>query len=171
MLGEIIRAGQRNEGYIKLERDFATHPLPGVDVPFQSRYLCAGVKPFRACKTTPALYELRLLMNLSQIYRKRSRLRTSILTCLLGNTFQISFPSRSTSLTNARNTYTTRRHLCSSTSDHWADATQRHTSFSWSSWHINSLLRFVGLLVIMVLIPPRSTTFASIFTSSQQFEG
>jgi fatty acid synthase subunit alpha len=123
MLGEIIRAGQRNEGYIKFERDFATHPLPGVDVPFQSRYLCAGVKPFRACKTTPALYELRLLMNLSQIYQKRSRLRTSILTCLLGNTFQISFPSRSASLTNACNAYTTRRHLFISTSDRWADAT------------------------------------------------
>ena len=38
------------EGYIKLERGFATIPLPGIDVPFHSRYLWAGVMPFRACK-------------------------------------------------------------------------------------------------------------------------
>ncbi|KAK2463415.1 hypothetical protein APHAL10511_004501 [Amanita phalloides] len=36
------------EGYIKLERGFATIPLPGIDVPFHSRYLWAGVMPFRA---------------------------------------------------------------------------------------------------------------------------
>ncbi|EAU85370.1 fatty acid synthetase alpha subunit [Coprinopsis cinerea okayama7 len=35
-------------GYIKLERGFATIPLPGIDVPFHSRYLWAGVLPFRA---------------------------------------------------------------------------------------------------------------------------
>ena len=57
MLGEIVdscfkRAQelQRTEGYIKLERGFATIPLPGIDVPFHSRYLWAGVLPFRACK-------------------------------------------------------------------------------------------------------------------------
>ena len=56
MLGEIVdscfkRAQelQKAEGYIKLERDFATIPLPGIDVPFHSRYLWAGVLPFRAC--------------------------------------------------------------------------------------------------------------------------
>ncbi|KAJ7077160.1 fatty acid synthase [Mycena belliarum] len=39
---------QKAEGYIKLERGFATIPLPGIDVPFHSRYLWAGVMPFRA---------------------------------------------------------------------------------------------------------------------------
>ncbi|QRV90063.1 fatty acid synthase subunit beta [Ceratobasidium sp. AG-Ba] len=55
MLGEIItscfdkaKEKQRAEGYIKLERGFATIPLPGIDVPFHSRYLWAGVMPFRA---------------------------------------------------------------------------------------------------------------------------
>ena len=58
MLGEIIDNSyqkalelQKNEGYIKLERGFATIPLPGIDVPFHSRYLWAGVMPFRACKS------------------------------------------------------------------------------------------------------------------------
>ena len=57
MLGEIIKSSftraqdlQKAEGYIKLERGFATIPLPGIDVPFHSRYLWAGVLPFRACK-------------------------------------------------------------------------------------------------------------------------
>ncbi|KAJ7745730.1 fatty acid synthase [Mycena metata] len=55
MLGDIVtechtRATeqQKAEGYIKLERGFATIPLPGIDVPFHSRYLWAGVMPFRA---------------------------------------------------------------------------------------------------------------------------
>lgn len=38
-------------GYLKLERGFATIPLPGIDVPFHSRYLWAGVLPFRACES------------------------------------------------------------------------------------------------------------------------
>ena len=57
MLGEIVDSSfkkaqelQQQEGYIKLERGFATIPLPGIDVPFHSRYLCAGVLPCRACK-------------------------------------------------------------------------------------------------------------------------
>lgn len=57
MLAEIVksclekaREQQRTEGYLKLERGFATIPLPGIDVPFHSRYLWAGVMPFRACK-------------------------------------------------------------------------------------------------------------------------
>ncbi|KAI0342734.1 fatty acid synthase [Trametopsis cervina] len=55
MLAEIIDSSyksaqelQKTEGYIKLERGFATIPLPGIDVPFHSRYLWAGVMPFRA---------------------------------------------------------------------------------------------------------------------------
>ncbi|KAI0649410.1 fatty acid synthase [Trametes meyenii] len=55
MLGEIVTSSydkakeqQAREGYIKLERGFATIPLPGIDVPFHSRYLWAGVMPFRA---------------------------------------------------------------------------------------------------------------------------
>ena len=58
MLGDIIdscftkaKELQQSEGYIKLERGFATIPLPGIDVPFHSRYLWAGVMPFRACKS------------------------------------------------------------------------------------------------------------------------
>ena len=57
MLGEIVDSCHKKsqellqrEGYIKLERGFATIPLPGIDVPFHSRYLWAGVLPFRACK-------------------------------------------------------------------------------------------------------------------------
>jgi len=47
---EKAREQQRSEGYLKLERVFATIPLPGIDVPFHSRYLWAGVMPFRACE-------------------------------------------------------------------------------------------------------------------------
>jgi fatty acid synthase subunit beta len=43
------KAQQMSEGYIKLEREFATITLPGIDVPFHSRYLQAGVMLFRAC--------------------------------------------------------------------------------------------------------------------------
>ena len=59
MLGEIVtscyakaKEQQEKEGYIVLERGFATIPLPGIDVPFHSRYLWAGVMPFRACKSS-----------------------------------------------------------------------------------------------------------------------
>ncbi|EGN98830.1 hypothetical protein SERLA73DRAFT_168429 [Serpula lacrymans var. lacrymans S7.3] len=55
MLGDIVmesfgRAKEQQvaEGYIKLDRGFATIPLAGIDVPFHSRYLWAGVMPFRA---------------------------------------------------------------------------------------------------------------------------
>ncbi|PFH52946.1 hypothetical protein AMATHDRAFT_138867 [Amanita thiersii Skay4041] len=55
MLADIVKScdekakeQQAAEGYIKLERGFATIPLPGIDVPFHSRYLWAGVMPFRA---------------------------------------------------------------------------------------------------------------------------
>ena len=59
VLGDIVKScfekaqeQQKAEGYIKLERGFATIPLPGIDVPFHSRYLWAGVLPFRACMLT-----------------------------------------------------------------------------------------------------------------------
>jgi hypothetical protein len=65
MLEEIVKTcfkwaqeQQQAEGYIKLERGFATIPLPGIDVPFHSRYLWAGVMPFRACKWTNAIFEI-----------------------------------------------------------------------------------------------------------------
>ena len=57
MLGDIViecfecaKAQQKAEGYIKLKQGFATILLPGIDVPFHSRYLWASVMPFRACK-------------------------------------------------------------------------------------------------------------------------
>ena len=63
MLGEIIQgcfekaqAKKQAEGFIKLERGFATIPLPGIDVPFHSRYLWAGVMPFRACECLPSYF-------------------------------------------------------------------------------------------------------------------
>ncbi|KXN64626.1 hypothetical protein CONCODRAFT_26600, partial [Conidiobolus coronatus NRRL 28638] len=34
-------------GFINLERGYATIPLPGIDVPFHSRFLLSGVVPFR----------------------------------------------------------------------------------------------------------------------------
>ena len=37
-------------GYITLERGIVTIPLPGINVPFHSQYLWAGVLPFRARK-------------------------------------------------------------------------------------------------------------------------
>ena len=56
MVGEVIESSfasaqekQKQDGYIILERGFATIPLPGIDVPFHSRYLWAGAVPFRAC--------------------------------------------------------------------------------------------------------------------------
>lgn len=72
MLAEIIDNSfqkaqelQRSEGYIKLERGFATIPLPGIDVPFHSRYLWAGVMPFRACKSSLS----RLLTLFNMLFR------------------------------------------------------------------------------------------------------
>ncbi len=51
---------QKSEGYIMLERGFATIPLLGIDVPFHSRYLLVGAMPFRACELyatfTPCVY-------------------------------------------------------------------------------------------------------------------
>ena len=62
MLNEIVKnclekalQQQKEQGYITLERGYATIPLPGIDVPFHSRYLWAGVMPFRACELFAAL--------------------------------------------------------------------------------------------------------------------
>ncbi|PWY99602.1 hypothetical protein BCV70DRAFT_109981 [Testicularia cyperi] len=53
-LAEIVREvlaaalEEEKKGRIELKRGFATIPLPGIDVPFHSRYLTGGVAPFRA---------------------------------------------------------------------------------------------------------------------------
>jgi fatty acid synthase subunit alpha, fungi type len=67
MLGDIVKScfekaqeQQKAEGYIKLERGFATIPLPGIDVPFHSRYLWAGVLPFHACMLIYPIMSFRL---------------------------------------------------------------------------------------------------------------
>lgn len=39
---------EAKKGTIELQRGFATIPLPGIDVPFHSRYLNGGVAPFRS---------------------------------------------------------------------------------------------------------------------------
>lgn len=91
MLGEIVKSCHKRaedqkvaEGHIKLDRGFATIPLPGIDVPFHSRYLWAGVMPFRACE----LFFLSLLCIheytkhfIFKTYRRRSMLRRSTPTC------------------------------------------------------------------------------------------
>ncbi|KAK4702957.1 hypothetical protein P7C70_g3267, partial [Phenoliferia sp. Uapishka_3] len=46
---------QAKTGFITLERGYATIPLPGIDVPFHSRYLWAGVMPFRTYLTKKVL--------------------------------------------------------------------------------------------------------------------
>ena len=53
MLGNIVMESfdcakelQKAKGHLKLEHGFATIPLPGIDVPFHSHYLWAGVMPF-----------------------------------------------------------------------------------------------------------------------------
>ncbi|KWU43709.1 hypothetical protein RHOSPDRAFT_19103 [Rhodotorula sp. JG-1b] len=56
---------QGKTGFITLERGFATIPLPGIDVPFHSRYLWAGVMPFRTYlskKVNPAHFNADLLV-------------------------------------------------------------------------------------------------------------
>ncbi|GAA5878476.1 hypothetical protein JCM8547_005957 [Rhodosporidiobolus lusitaniae] len=56
---------QEKTGFITLERGFATIPLPGIDVPFHSRYLWAGVMPFRTYlskKVNPAHFNADLLV-------------------------------------------------------------------------------------------------------------
>ena len=48
-MGNKIEKAKKENGFFELQRGFATIPLPGIDVPFHSRYLWAGVMPFRAC--------------------------------------------------------------------------------------------------------------------------
>ncbi|BGP41220.1 fatty acid synthase alpha subunit Lsd1 [Rhodotorula kratochvilovae] len=62
---EKARDLQTKTGFITLERGFATIPLPGIDVPFHSRYLWAGVMPFRTYlskKVNPAHFNADLLV-------------------------------------------------------------------------------------------------------------
>lgn len=49
MIGEALEKtrAKQQQGRIKLERGFATVPLPGIDVPFHSSFLLSGVAPFR----------------------------------------------------------------------------------------------------------------------------
>ncbi|KAI9620718.1 hypothetical protein KEM48_008068 [Puccinia striiformis f. sp. tritici PST-130] len=57
---------EQKQGFIVLERGFASIPLPGIDVPFHSRYLWAGVMPFRAYlskKLNPAHMNPELLID------------------------------------------------------------------------------------------------------------
>ena len=61
---------QKVEGYIQLERGFATIPLPGIDVPFHSRYLWAGVMPFRACKPVYQLFMKGTHLNFPDLSKK-----------------------------------------------------------------------------------------------------
>jgi hypothetical protein len=64
MLQEIVascfeRAREKekaDDGHIQPEQGFATIPLPGIDVPFHSRYLWAGVMPFRTCEYCSIIY-------------------------------------------------------------------------------------------------------------------
>ncbi|KAI9604272.1 hypothetical protein H4Q26_003886 [Puccinia striiformis f. sp. tritici PST-130] len=54
------------QGFIVPERGFASIPLPGIDIPFHSRYLWAGVMPFRAYlskKLNPAHMNPELLID------------------------------------------------------------------------------------------------------------
>jgi hypothetical protein len=79
---------KKAEGYIKLERGFAIIPLPGIDVPFHSCYLWAGVMPFGACKLRRSVmitfHSIRF-----QTFPRRSTLRNSIQTCSLGSIFRM----------------------------------------------------------------------------------
>ena len=103
MLGQVLeeshakaQAKQTAEGYIKLERGFATIPLPGIDVPFHSRYLWAGVMPFRACMSqfflsiphSPLLTDI-------QTFPRRSIQLSSTPTCSSENMSPILSLSRS----------------------------------------------------------------------------
>ncbi|CAH7688898.1 acyl transferase domain-domain-containing protein [Phakopsora pachyrhizi] len=57
---------EKKQGYIVLERGFASIPLPEIDVPFHSCYLWAGVMPFRAYlskKLNPAHMNPELLID------------------------------------------------------------------------------------------------------------
>jgi fatty acid synthase subunit alpha len=81
MLGEIIDSchktaeeqvanAKKDNGFFELQRGYATIPLPGIDVPFHSRYLWAGVMPFRACTFIFFLTLAQLLMALLDLSKK-----------------------------------------------------------------------------------------------------
>ena len=46
---EAVEKAKKENGFFELQRGYATIPLPGIDVPFHSRYLWAGVMLFLAC--------------------------------------------------------------------------------------------------------------------------
>lgn len=80
MLGGIIdscfqRAQELKQatGHIVLERGFATIPLPGIDVPFHSRYLWAGVMPFRACNTGIFFYLIHTYILCARSFKENQR--------------------------------------------------------------------------------------------------
>ncbi|WAQ88060.1 hypothetical protein PtA15_9A185 [Puccinia triticina] len=57
---------EEKQEFIVLERGLASIPLPGIDVPFHSRYLWAGVMPFKAYlsnKLSPAYMNPELLID------------------------------------------------------------------------------------------------------------
>src|SRR5258706_2183495 len=85
---------QKAEGYIRLERGFATIPLSGIDVPFHSRYLWAGVMPFRACMPTFIPPLVHHCSPNFQISPRSSIQLISTPTCSLENMSPISLPSR-----------------------------------------------------------------------------
>jgi hypothetical protein len=117
MLGDIVKScfekaqeQQKAEGYIKLERGFATIPLTGIDVPFHSRYLWAGVLPFCACMLTFSYNEFTFeLIFLFQIYPRKSILVILTQICLWVNIFPISLRSHSTSPASTLRSATIRR--------------------------------------------------------------
>jgi len=61
---------QKAEGQLRLERGFATIHLPGIDVPFHSRYLWDGVMPFRACMSSVYLFDLQSLTQRPDLSKK-----------------------------------------------------------------------------------------------------
>ncbi|KAG9018665.1 3-oxoacyl-[acyl-carrier-protein] synthase [Tulasnella sp. 427] len=86
---------QKLEGYIKLERGYASILSPGIDVAFQSRYPWAGVMPFRANyskKMNSAHINTDLLVGTMEISSSTSRTRT-ILDELLAYQFASLSPS------------------------------------------------------------------------------
>ncbi|MBW0470433.1 hypothetical protein O181_010148 [Austropuccinia psidii MF-1] len=60
------KSQEKNQGFIALERGYASIPLQGIDVPFHSSYLWDGVMPFRnflSIRLTPSHIDLELLIN------------------------------------------------------------------------------------------------------------
>ena len=88
---------QKAEGYIKLECGFATIPLPGIDVPFHSWYLWAGVLLFHACTLmfSHDEFPFELIFSFFQIFPRKLILVILTQICLWASIFQISLWSHS----------------------------------------------------------------------------